>query len=128
MLALASGGGLTLVRLVNNGILLCRTHHTAVHRYELNISRTPAPFAGTLDGGAAFAFFLPDGSQLLPLEEGKRGRQVFDTARLVEVVEEAMAEADPSTLGGGYGFNLDNCIAWMFEAEWRHARTNNAAA
>ncbi|SDT14668.1 HNH endonuclease [Brevibacterium sandarakinum] len=113
---------------LDNLILLCRSHHTAVHRYELDISRTSAPFAGTLDGQAAFAFFLPDGSQLLPLEAGKRGRQVFDTARLVEVAEKAVAEADPSTLGGGYGFSLDYCIAWMFEAEWRHARANNAAA
>lgn len=113
---------------LDNLILLCRTHHTAVHKYELNISRTPAPFAGTLDGQAAFAFFLPDGSQLLPLEERRRGRHVFDTARLVKVAEKAVAEADPSTLGGGYGFSLDYCIAWMFEAEWRHARANNAAA
>lgn len=113
---------------LDNLVLLCRTHHTAVHKYELNISRTSAPFSGALGGQAAFAFFLPDGSQLLPLEEGKRGRQVFDTARLVEVAEEAVAEADPSTLGGGYGFSLDYCIAWMFEAEWRHARANNAAA
>ncbi|WP_350271433.1 DUF222 domain-containing protein [Brevibacterium sp. CBA3109] len=113
---------------LDNLILLCRTHHTAVHKYELNISRTSAPFAGTLGGQAAFAFFLPDGSQLLPLEEGKRGRHVFDTARLVDVAEKAVAEADPSTLGGGYGFSLDYCIAWMFEAEWRHARANNAAA
>lgn len=113
---------------LDNLILLCRTHHTAVHKYELNISRTAAPFAGTLDGQAAFAFFLPDGSQLLPLEERKRGRPVFDTARLVKVAEKAVAEADPSTLGGGYGFSLDYCIAWMFEAEWRHARANNAAA
>ncbi|MDN5805608.1 MAG: HNH endonuclease [Brevibacterium sp.] len=113
---------------LDNLILLCRTHHTAVHKYELNISRTSAPFAGTLGGQAAFAFFLPDGSQLLPLEEGKRGRQVFDTARLVEAAEEAVSKADPSTLGGGYGFSLDYCIAWMFEAEWRHARADNAAA
>lgn len=113
---------------LDNLILLCRTHHTAVHKYELNISRTAAPFAGTLGGQAAFAFFLPDGSQLFPLEERKRGRQVFDTARLVGVAEKAVAEADPSTLGGGYGFSLDYCIAWMFEAEWRHARANNAAA
>ncbi|WP_193070519.1 HNH endonuclease signature motif containing protein [Brevibacterium sp. FME37] len=113
---------------LDNLILLCRTHHTAVHRYELNISRTSAPFAGTLGGQAAFAFFLPGGSQLLPLEEGKRGRIVFDTARLVKVAEEAVAEADPRTVGGGYGFSLDYCIAWMFEAEWRHARANNVAA
>lgn len=113
---------------LDNLILLCRTHHTAVHKYELNISRTSASFAGTLSGQAAFAFFLPDGSQLLPPEEGKLGRRVFDTAQLVEVAEEAVAEADPSTVGGGYGFSLDYCIAWMFEAEWRHARANNAAA
>ncbi|GAA1867875.1 HNH endonuclease signature motif containing protein [Brevibacterium marinum] len=113
---------------MDNLILLCRTHHTAVHRYELDISRTSAPFAGTLGGQAAFAFFLPDGSQLLPLESGQRGRQVFDTALLVKVVEQAVAEADPSTFGGGYGFHLDYCIAWMFEAERRHARVNNAAA
>lgn len=113
---------------LDNLVLLCRSHHTAVHKYELDISRTSASFAGALGGQAAFAFFLPDGSQLLPLEAGKRGRQVFDTARLVEVAEKAVAEADPSTLGGGYGFSLDYCIAWMFEAEWRHARANNAAA
>ncbi|MCI4010512.1 HNH endonuclease signature motif containing protein [Brevibacterium sp. ZH18] len=113
---------------MDNLILLCRTHHTAVHKYQLTISRTDARFAGALEGRAAFAFFLPDGSEMLPLEQGQAGRPVFDTARLVKVAEEAVVDADPSTLGGGYGFNLDNCVDWMFEAEWRHARANNAAA
>lgn len=113
---------------LDNLVLLCRAHHTVVHKYQLRIERTGASFAGALQGPAAFGFFLPDGAELLPLEKERRGRQVFDTACLVAVAEEATAGADPSTVGGGYGFDVDYCIAWMFEAEWRHARENDVAA
>lgn len=113
---------------LDNLILLCRAHHTAVHEHGLTIRRTAAPFAGKLQGGTAFAFFTPDGSELLPLRDGRRGRQVFDSARLVKTVREAMIEADPRTRGGGWGFDLANCLAWMFEAEWRHARESEIAA
>ena len=113
---------------MGNLVLLCRAHHTAVHMFQLRIERTGAPFAGALQAPPAFAFFLPDGSELLPLEKGQIGRQVLGTARLVEVAKRATSEADPFTVGGGYGFDLDLCIAWMFEAEWRHARENDAAA
>ncbi|MCD1284895.1 MULTISPECIES: HNH endonuclease signature motif containing protein [unclassified Brevibacterium] len=120
-----SAGGATDM---GNLVLLCRAHHTAVHTFQLRIERTGAPFAGALQAPPAFAFFLPDGSELLPLEKGQIGRQVLGTARLVEVAKRATVEADPFTVGGGYGFDLDLCIAWMFEAEWRHARGNDVAA
>ncbi|WP_413335069.1 HNH endonuclease signature motif containing protein [Brevibacterium sp. GP-SGM9] len=120
-----SAGGTTDM---GNLVLLCRAHHTAVHMFQLRIERTGAPFAGALQAPPAFAFFLPDGSELLPLEKGQIGRQVLGTARLVEVAKRATSEADPFTVGGGYGFDLDLCIAWMFEAEWRHARGNDVAA
>ena len=113
---------------LDNLVLLCRAHHTVVHKHQLRIERTSDSFAGALQGPAAFTFFLPDGTELLPLEKERCGAQVFDTARLVAVAKKATAGADPSTVGGGYGFDVDYCIAWMFEAEWRHARENNVAA
>ena len=111
---------------LDNLILLCRRHHTVVHKHQLRIERTGAAFAGAMQGPAAFAFHLPDGSQLLPLESRARGRAMFDTAVLVARVEAATVGADPGTVGGGYGFDRDFCIAWMFEAESRHARESNA--
>jgi hypothetical protein len=113
---------------MDNLILLCRRHHTVVHKYQLRIERTGAAFAGAMRGPAAFAFHLPDGSQLVPLAKRVVGRRVFNTAVQVAQVEKATAAADPSTVGGGYGFDLGLCIAWMFEAEWRHARRVNAVA
>src|SRR5699024_10782355 len=62
--ALVTGRATDLVNL----ILLCRRHHTVVHKHQLRIERTGAAFAGAMQGPAAFAFSLPDGSQLLPLE------------------------------------------------------------
>ncbi|WP_209324889.1 HNH endonuclease signature motif containing protein [Brevibacterium renqingii] len=59
---------------MDNLILLCRRHHTVVHKYQLRIERTGADFAGAMRGPAAFAFYLPEGSQLLPLESRVRGR------------------------------------------------------
>lgn len=120
-----SRGGVTDL---DNLILLCRSHHIAVHEHGLTIVRTAASFSGALEGAPAFAFFLPDGSELFACDSEHPGRRVFDTAKLVRVVEKATAKADPSTLGGGYGFDLGNCVAWMFEAEARHARARNVAA
>src|SRR5699024_11305720 len=97
-----------------------------LHKHQLRIERTGAAFAGAMQGPATFAFHLPDGSQLLPLESRARGRAMFDTAVLVARVEAATVAADPGTVGGGYGFDRDFCIAWMFEAESRHARESNA--
>src|SRR5699024_7240460 len=111
---------------LDNLILLCRRHHTVVDKHQLGIERTGAAFAGAMQGPATFAFHLPDGSQLLPLESRARGRAMFDTAVLVARVEAATVAADPGTVGGGYGFDRDFCIAWMFEAESRHARESNA--
>lgn len=111
---------------MDNLILLCRRHHTVVHKYQLRIERTGADFAGAMRGPAAFAFYLPDGSQLLPLESRVRGRMMFDTAVRVAKVKKITKAADPGTVGGGYGFDLGLCIAWMFEAEWRHAREGKA--
>src|SRR5699024_12417211 len=111
---------------LDNLILLCRRHHTVVHKHQLRIERTGAAFAGAMQGPAAFAFSLPDGSQLLPLESRARGRAMFDTAVQVARIEAATADADPGTVGGGYGFDRDFCIAWVFEAESRHARERNA--
>ncbi|MGO1290403.1 HNH endonuclease signature motif containing protein [Brevibacterium linens] len=111
---------------MDNLILLCRRHHTVVHKYQLRIERTGADFAGAMRGPAAFAFSLPDGSQLLPLESRARGRMMFNTAVRVAQVKKITEAADPGTVGGGYGFDLGLCIAWMFEAEWRHAREGRA--
>ena len=116
---------------LDNLILLCRSHHIAVHEHGLRIVRTTASFSGALEGAPAFAFLLPDGHQLFACEEEDPFHRVFDTARLgevVEAVEKATENADPSTLGGGYGFDLGNCLAWMFEAEARHARANEKVA
>ncbi|GAB7083358.1 HNH endonuclease signature motif containing protein [Brevibacterium metallidurans] len=120
-----SRGGVTDL---DNLVLLCRSHHISVHEHDLTIVRTAASFSGALEGAPAFAFFLPDGSELFACDSEHPGRRVFDTAKLVRVVEKATAKADPSTLGGGYGFDLGNCVAWMFEAEARHARARNVAA
>lgn len=111
---------------MDNLILLCRRHHTVVHKYQLRIERTGADFAGAMRGPAAFAFYLPDGSQLLPLESRVRGRMMFNTAVRVAKVKQITKAADPGTVGGGYGFDLGLCIAWMFEAERRHAREGKA--
>lgn len=116
---------------LDNLILLCRSHHIAVHEHGLRIVRTTSPFSGVLEGAPAFAFLLPDGHELFACDAEDPLGRVFDTARLgevVEVVEKATADADPSTLGGGYGFDLGNCVAWMFEAEARHARAVEKAA
>lgn len=116
---------------LDNLVLLCRAHHTAVHEHGLRIERTDAPFAGALAGGAAFVFLTPDGSELLPLGDGWRAVRAFDTARVIETTrtaKRAVAGADPGTRGGGYGFSLRDCIAWMFEAESRHAREAQNAA
>ncbi|MFP3396344.1 DUF222 domain-containing protein [Brevibacterium sp. SIMBA_078] len=111
---------------LDNLILLCRRHHTVVHKYQLRIERTGADFAGAMRGPAAFAFYLPDGSQLLPLESRVRGRMMFNTAVRVAEVKQITKAADPGTVGGGYGFDLGLCVAWMFEAGWRHAREGKA--
>ncbi|WP_169252296.1 HNH endonuclease signature motif containing protein [Brevibacterium sp. 'Marine'] len=111
---------------MDNLILLCRRHHTVVHKYQLRIERTGADFAGAMRGPAAFAFYMPDGSQLLPLESRVRGRMMFNTAVRVAEVKKITKAADPGTVGGGYGFDLGLCIAWMFEAEWRHDREGRA--
>lgn len=95
--------------------------------YQMRIERTGEPFAGAMRAPAAFEFSLPDGSQLSPWGSGARGRGAFDTAVLTAAVKEAAAEADPYTVGAGCGFRLGLCIEWMFEAEWRHARENNAS-
>lgn len=116
---------------LDNLILLCRSHHIAVHEHGLRIVRTTSSFSGALEGAPAFAFLLPDGHQLFACDAEDPLGRVFDTARLgevVEAVEKATADADPSTLGGGYGFDLGNCVAWMFEAEARHARAVEKAA
>ncbi|UVI34419.1 HNH endonuclease signature motif containing protein [Brevibacterium spongiae] len=113
---------------MDNLILLCRRHHTVVHKYQLRIERTDADFAGAMRGAAAFTFHLPDGAQLLPLESRVAGRRMFNTAIEVAEIKKATADADPGTTGGGYGFHLGLCIDWMFEAERQHAREKNAAA
>src|SRR5699024_12502383 len=107
---------------LHNLIVLCRRHHPGGHKQQRRIDRPGAAFAGAMQGPAAFAFHLPDGSHLLPLESRARGRAMFDTAVLVARVEEVTVGADPGTVGGGYGFDRDFCIAWMFEAESRQDR------
>ncbi|QIN29583.1 HNH endonuclease signature motif containing protein [Brevibacterium luteolum] len=129
---------------LDNLILLCRSHHIAVHEHHLRIARTDAPHSGAREGTTGFVFLTEDGRDVgrfethLLLAPPGHTRDSFDWTPLehppedLDEVTEVMSEplnltACPfeqlygpdrvSTFGGGYGFNLAECVSWLFDVE-----------
>ncbi|GAA4284380.1 HNH endonuclease signature motif containing protein [Brevibacterium daeguense] len=128
-------------------LLLCRSHHIAVHEHHLLITRATTPFTGALQATSGFDFATEDGTRLVPPEDPDKEMRVFDTATIrkrdaadsdhmfspaaQEVTTSPPAPADIlgtvpaatlpspdriSTIGGGEGFDLGECVRWIFDA------------
>lgn len=129
---------------LDNLILLCRSHHIAVHEHHLRIDRTDAPHSGARQGSTGFVFLTEDGRDVgkfethLLLAPSGHTQDTIDWTPLehppddLDEVTEVMSEplnltACPfeqlygpdrvSTFGGGYGFNLAECVSWLFDVE-----------
>ncbi|MBM7529966.1 HNH endonuclease [Brevibacterium luteolum] len=129
---------------LDNLILLCRSHHIAVHEHHLRIARTDAPHSGARQGSTGFVFLTEDGrdvgkfeTHLLLAPPGHTQDTIDwtpsehppdDLDEVTEVMSEPLnLTACPfeqlygpdriSTFGGGYGFNLAECVSWLFDVE-----------
>lgn len=129
---------------LDNLVLLCRSHHIAVHEHHLRIARTDAPHSGARQGSTGFVFLTADGRDVgkfethLLLASPGHTQVTIDWTPLehppddLDEVTEVMSEplnltACPfeqlygpdriSTFGGGYGFNLAECVSWIFDVE-----------
>lgn len=129
---------------LDNLVLLCRSHHIAVHEHHLRIARTDAPHSGARQGSTGFVFLTADGRDVgkfethLLLASPGHTQVTIDWTPLehppddLDEVTEVMSEplnltACPfeqlygpdriSTFGGGYGFNLAECVSWLFDVE-----------
>lgn len=129
---------------LDNLVLLCRSHHIAVHEHHLRIARTDAPHSGARQGSTGFVFLTADGRDVgkfethLLLASPGHTQDTIDWTPLehppddLDEVTEVMSEplnltACPfeqlygpdriSTFGGGYGFNLAECVSWLFDVE-----------
>lgn len=117
---------------LDNMLLLCRSHHIAVHEHRLRITRTEDPvFSGALRAGTGFAFHTHEGIRIRPgdaadLEASApsagsdRNVDGVVTRPLVLGIPHAHLgphEPEIVTEGGGWGFTLDAGVAWLFDAE-----------
>ena len=129
---------------LDNLVLLCRSHHIAVHEHHLRIARTDAPHSGARQGSTGFVFLTADGRDVgkfethLLLASPGHTQVTIDWTPLehppddLDEVTEVMSEplnltACPfeqlygpdriSTFGGGYGFNLAECVSWIFDVK-----------
>jgi hypothetical protein len=99
-------------------LLLCRSHHIAVHEHHLVITRSAQPFTGAMKASGGFDFATQAGTRLVPPDDPGEVVLAFETATV-----DHGAPVDPeriSTLGGGEGFNLGECVRWLFDAARLH--------
>ena len=122
---------------LDNMLLLCRSHHIAVHEHGLRITRTEDPvFSGALRAGTGFAFHTQEGIRIRPGDAADlevpdpgvstpsagsaRDADGVVTRPLVLGIPHAHLgphEPEIVTEGGGWGFTLDAGVAWLFDAE-----------
>ncbi len=115
VVAWSRGGATDLANLV----LLCRSHHIAVHEGGIRISRTPdGGYQAAQRGGTGWRFVLPDGSTV-----ASTGWRVMTADRLTRELAAAAEQSshasppDPTTIaavGGGAGFQLQDCVRALF--------------
>ncbi|WP_180953187.1 HNH endonuclease signature motif containing protein [Brevibacterium ihuae] len=145
-----SAGGSTDV---DGMLLLCRSHHIAVHEHAVVITRAvpssppsmdaacAAPSASAVPSASAAArrfVFTVDGADLMPEPSAGSDVAVFDSAwfrwsdayrirsgeRSAGTLQQASENQGPDavepdrirTLGGGEGFDLGECVRWIFDA------------
>ena len=114
---------------LDNMLLLCRSHHIAVHENRLRIARSGECFSGALRAGRGFAIYTEDGVRIQPGDPDALEAPVVGsvpdadgvlTRPLVLGLPGALLgpqEPEVVTEEGGWGFTLDAGIAWLFDAE-----------
>lgn len=126
---------------MDNMLLLCRSHHIAVHENRLRITRAvDRPLTGALRAGSGFDFHTEGGVLLRAGDELPSDPPDFsdpETAAtvthpsLVDLPNARLGPCEPDivTIGGGWGFTLDAGVAWLFDAErtLREHRTGEQA-
>lgn len=131
---------------LDNMLLLCRSHHIAIHEHGVAITRRAdeVPDDGSHDDGshdddshAADAHdggvrsgrhpgvdfvFTAAGAELMPTWSETDDVGVFDTAWLSWDDYDRVANHPERicTLGGGEGFDLHECVRWIFDAARLH--------
>ena len=138
---------------MENMLLLCRSHHIAVHENRLRITRAAdRRFTGALRGGTGFDFHTEEG---VLIRAGAAGSATTadDTTEAGGASEGPATDDEPEasvtrpvlldlpgarlgprepdivTIGGGWGFTLDAGVTWLFDAEaiLRERRTDTPA-
>jgi len=115
---------------MDNMLLLCRSHHIAVHESRLRITRAvDRPLTGALHAGSGFDFHTEEGALLRAHEELPAGAATVTQPSLVDLPNARLGPCEPDivTVGGGWGFTLDHGVAWLFDAE-RILREHRASA
>ena len=114
---------------LDNMLLLCRSHHIAVHESRLRITRSGERFAGALRAGTGFAFHTEEGVLIRPgdpdaLEAPVVGSDPDADGALTRPLVLGLPGARLSpqepeivTEEGGWGFTLDAGVTWLFDAE-----------
>ena len=108
---------------MDNMLLLCRSHHIAVHENRLRITRAAArPLTGALRAGSGFDFHTEEGVLLRAGEEPPADARTAATVThpsLVDLPDARLGPCEPDivTIGGGWGFTLESGVAWLFDAE-----------
>lgn len=117
---------------MDNMLLLCRSHHIAVHENRLRITRAAdRPFTGALRAGSGFDVHTEEGALLRAgdelLSDPSDCPDSADPAPATSVTHPSLVdlpnarlgpcEPDIVTIGGGWGFTLDAGVAWLFDAE-----------
>lgn len=126
---------------LDNMLLLCRSHHIAIHEHGVSIARRAGevPDGGAHDDdahdgnahrgaartdrhpGVGFVFTAA-GAELMPTWRETDDVGVFDTAWLSWDDYDRVANHPERicTLGGGEGFDLHECVRWVFDAARLH--------
>ncbi len=100
---------------MDNMLLLCRSHHIAVHENRLRITRaTDRPLTGALRAGSGFDFHTEEG---MPLRTGGEPSSEPSPEPSLPRARPRPCEPEIVTIGGGWGFTLDAGVAWLFDAE-----------
>lgn len=108
---------------MDNMLLLCRSHHIAVHENRLRITRAAdRPLTGALRAGSGFDFHTEEGVLLRAGDELPSDLKTATTVThpsLVDLPSARLGPCEPDivTIGGGWGFTLDSGVAWLFDAE-----------
>lgn len=114
---------------LDNMLLLCRSHHIAVHENRLRITRSGECFSGALRAGRGFAFYTEDGVRIRPgdpdaleapvVGSGPDADGVLTRPLVLGLPGARLGPQEPEivTEEGGWGFTLDAGITWLFDAE-----------